>query len=166
MSDPTTTNRLARIVGRLNQLPDFARSRALTLLFSKAVPFVGTVGIRVDHLSSERCQISLANRRRVRNHIGSVHAIASLLLAESATGFLVGMHVPDDRVPVIKTVRGDYVKRAAGDMQVTAWLTADQQRMIREQEKGETSVPVEVRDGEGKAPILIEMLWAWTPKRR
>ncbi len=159
-------NRLHRIVSNINRLPGFARSRALTAFFGRMVPYTGTTGIRIEELTEERCVITLANRRRVQNHIGSVHAVASLLMAESATGFLIGLQVPDDRVPVIKTVRGDYVKRAKGDMQVTAELTGDQIRQIRETEKGETSVAVTLRDGEGKEPVLIEMLWAWTPKRR
>ncbi|MFE8070121.1 DUF4442 domain-containing protein [Marinobacteraceae bacterium S3BR75-40.1] len=159
-------NTLSRIVNKLNLLPGFARSRALSLFFGQAVPFTGTVGIKVEELTHDRCVISLANKRRVQNHIGGVHAIASLLLAESATGFMVGLNVPDDRVPVIKTVKGEYVKRGKGDMRVTASLSPEQVELIRTTEKGETSVPVEIRDGDDKEPILIEMIWAWTPKRR
>ncbi len=159
-------NSLSRIVDRINLLPSLARTRALSLFFGRAVPFTGTAGIRIEQLSRERCVITLPNRRRVRNHIGSVHAIASLLIAESATGFLVGMNVPDDRVPVIKTVHADYVKRSSGDMRVEASLTPEQIELIRTSEKGETPVHVEIRDGENREPIIIEMVWAWTPKRR
>lgn len=159
-------NTLSKIVGKLNLLPEFARTRALSLFFGRTVPFTGTAGIRIERLDHGQCVISLPNRRRVRNHIGSVHAIASLLIAESATGFLVGMNVPDDRVPVIKRVAADYVKRAGGDMRVVASLTDEQIALIRDTEKGETPVQVEIHDGEGREPILIEMIWAWTPKRR
>ncbi|WP_097459275.1 DUF4442 domain-containing protein [Mangrovitalea sediminis] len=159
-------NKLNRIVSKINLLPSPARTRALSLFFGKMVPFTGTAGIRIEALTDQRCVISLANRRRVRNHIGSVHAVASLLIAESATGFLVGMNVPDDRVPVIKTIKADFVKRAGGDMRVTATLSDEQVRLIRETEKGETPVQVEIQDGDGREPILIEMIWAWTPKRR
>ena len=160
------TNRLAGIVSRINQLPSFARSRALSLFFGRAVPFTGTVGIRIESLDQERCVISLANRRRVQNHIGGVHAVASLLLAESATGFLVGLNVPDDKVPVIKTARAEYTRRARGDMRVEAHLTAAQRERMQREEKGETSVPVTIHDGDNQQPIEIEMIWAWTPKRR
>ena len=160
------TNKLGRIVQTINKLPEFARSRALTTFFGKAVPFTGTVGTRVECLTPNRCVITLTNKRRVQNHIGGVHAVASLLMAESATGFLVGIQVPDDRVPVIKTVKGEYVKRAKGDMRVEANLSDEEIDLIRTTEKGETLVPVTIQDAEGKEPILIEMLWAWTPKRR
>lgn len=159
-------NKLSRIVNKINLLPSPARVRALSMFFGRMVPFTGTAGIRIEELTGQRCVISLANRRRVRNHIGGVHAVASLLIAESATGFMVGMNVPDDWVPVIKTVKAEFVKRASGDMRVVASLSDAQVRLIRETEKGETSVPVEIQDGEGREPILIEMVWAWTPKRR
>ncbi len=160
------TNRLAGIVSKINALPDFARSRALSLFFGKAVPFTGTAGIRIESLDQDRCVISIANKRRVQNHIGGVHAVASLLLAESATGFLVGLNVPDDKVPVIKTAHAEYTKRAKGDMRVEAHLTEEQKQRMRTEEKGETAVAVTIRDSEQKQPIEIEMVWAWTPKKR
>ncbi|MDX5299640.1 MAG: DUF4442 domain-containing protein [Gammaproteobacteria bacterium] len=163
MSQPNT---LRRIIDKINLLPEFARSRALTLFFGRLVPFTGTTGIVVESLTPNRCEISLKNRRRVQNHIGGVHAVASTLLAESATGFMVGMSVPDDRVPVIKTMRADFVKRAKGDMRVVATLTDEQVALIRDTEKGETSVKVEIRDGSDQEPIRFEMVWAWTPKKR
>ncbi|WP_286221083.1 DUF4442 domain-containing protein [Marinobacter apostichopi] len=159
-------NKLSGIVSKINRLPDFARSRALTLFFGKVVPFTVTTGIRIESLDQERCVISLANKRRVQNHIGGVHAVASLVLAESATGFLVGLNVPDDKVPVIKTASAEYTRRAKGDMTVQAHLTEEQRERMRTEEKGDVSVPVTIHDSEGKEPIEIEMVWAWTPKRR
>ncbi|WP_166266808.1 DUF4442 domain-containing protein [Marinobacter caseinilyticus] len=160
------TNRLAGIVSRINKLPEFARSRALSLFFGKAVPFTGTVGIRIEALDQNRCIISVANKRRVQNHIKGVHAVASLLLAESATGFLVGLNVPDDKIPVIKTVHADYTRRATGDIKVEAFLTPEQQARIRTEDKGETSVGVTIRDSDNLEPIKVDMIWAWTPKRK
>lgn len=162
----SANNRLAGLVNRINQLPAFARSRALSLFFGRAVPFTGTVGIRIESLDQARCVISLANKRRVQNHIGGVHAVASLVLAESATGFLVGMNVPDDKVPVIKTAHADYTRRAKGDMRVEASLSPEQRQRMRSQDKGETSVSVHIYDADNQEPIEMEMVWAWTPKRR
>ncbi|BES73676.1 DUF4442 domain-containing protein [Marinobacter nanhaiticus D15-8W] len=162
----TANNRLHGIVKRINQLPGFARSRTLSLFFGRAVPFTGTVGIKIESLDENQCVISLSNKRRVQNHIGGVHAVASLLLAESATGFLVGLNVPDDKVPVIKTMRADYTKRAKGDMRVVASVTPEQQQRMKNDEKGEAPIQVTIHDAEDKEPITIEMIWAWTPKRR
>jgi len=164
--DMTKPNQLNRIVSQINRLPSFARSKALSTFFGKMVKFTGTTGIRIEALTERRAVITLKNRKSVQNHIGSVHAVASILIAESATGYVVGMNIPDSSVPVIKTIRADYVKRAKGDMRAEAVLSDTQIKAMHSQEKGETVVPVMVTDGEGKEPILMEMVWAWTPKKR
>ena len=159
-------NKLNQIVSNINSLPSFLRSTALSTFFGKMVKFTGTAGITIEELSCERAVITLKNKKSVQNHIGSVHAVASILIAESATGYLIGMNVPDSAVPVIKTIKADYVKRAKGDMKAVATLSKKQIADIQKLEKGETTVKVSVTDAEGKEPILMEMVWAWTPKKR
>jgi acyl-coenzyme A thioesterase PaaI-like protein len=88
------------------------------------------------------------------------------LLAETATGFVVGMNVPDDRVPVIKTLRVEFRRRARGALRAEATLSEEQRSLILGTEKGETLVPVRVTDADGNEPIECEMTWAWTPRRR
>lgn len=161
-----TANKLNKIVSNINKLPEIVRVKALSTLFGKTVKFTGTTGIKVEKLTTNHSIVTLKNKKSVQNHIGSVHAVASILIAESATGYLVGMNISDDCVPVIKTIKADYVKRAKGDMRAEAKLTAAQVKQIQTSEKGETVVPVTVTDGEGKEPILMEMVWAWTPKKR
>jgi len=159
-------NQMSSVVNKINMLPDFLRTKALSTFFGKMVKYTGTTGSIVEELTENRAVITLKNKKRVQNHIGSVHAVASILIAESVTGYLIGMNVPDSSVPVIKTIKADYVKRAKGDMKAVATLTDEQVQQIRTQEKGETVVKVTVTDGEDKEPVLMEMIWAWTPKRR
>ncbi len=159
-------NKLNKIVSNINALPPFLRSKALSTFFGKMVKFAGTAGTRVEELTDSKAVVSLKNKKSVQNHIGSVNAVASILIAESATGYLVGMNVPDSAVPVIKTIKADYVKRAKGDMTAVATLTKKQISDMKKLEKGETTVKVKITDSEEKEPIFMEMVWAWTPKRR
>lgn len=158
-------NKLASVVSRINGLPGFARSRALTLFFNKLVRYAGTSGTVVEKLTADTCIVVINNRKRVQNHIGSVHAVACALIAESATGYLVGMNVPNGRVPVIKTMHIDYTRRAKGNMRAKARLEPAQIEAMRTQEKGEAVVAVTITDGEGNEPLEATMTWAWTPKR-
>jgi len=162
----TKKNKMNKIVSKINSLPEFLQTKALSTLFGKMVKFTGTAGTRVEQLTEQKAVISLKNKKNVQNHIGSVHAVASILIAESATGYLVGMNIPDTSIPVIKTIKADYIKRAKGDMKAVATLSDKQIKQMQRLEKGETVVPVTVTDGEDKEPILMEMVWAWTPKRR
>ena len=159
-------NFLNRVVSRINALPDSVGIPALSLTLGRAVKFAGTAGVRVEKLTDYEAVVTLKNRKKVQNHIGSIHAAAMALVGESATGFLVGMSVPDDRVPVIKTMKIDYVKRCSGDLKAVAKLSVeDVQRILRE-EKGEVRVPVTITDSKNVEPVECEYIWAWTSKVR
>eukprot|EP00051_Salpingoeca_urceolata_P007242 m.95909 g.95909 ORF g.95909 m.95909 type:complete len:171 (+) comp15170_c0_seq2:63-575(+) len=160
-------NRLSGLVAKVKAFtPAGYQPQALSALFGFAIPFVGTSGLRVNSVDKKNISVSLKNKRKVQNHIGSVHAAAMALVAESATGFLVGMNVPDSKVPVIKKMEIDYVKRCSGDLSAKAWLTEEQIKLIETEPKGEVSVACEVQDSKGVSPIKTTMVWAWTPKRR
>jgi acyl-coenzyme A thioesterase PaaI-like protein len=157
-------NRLARTVERLTRLPGGARLTSFAL--GRAVPMVGASGLVFEEVTPARVVVSLPDRRRVRNHIGGLHAAAMALLAETATGFCVGMSVPDDKLPVIKSMQVRYLKRAQGGMRAVAELTAAEIERLRTEERGEVRVPVTVTDESGRAPIEAELTWAWVPRRR
>ena len=160
------SNRLSLIVNNINRLPDFMRSQGLSFAVGSQVKFAGTAKVEILEMSATCLRARIKNRKKVQNHIGSVHAAAMALLAESVTGLVVGMSVPDDRVPVIKSMKIDYVKRAKGDLEAVATLKAEEVERIVATPKGEITVPVKVTDIEGNEPIHCEMVWAWTPKRR
>ena len=162
----TAPNKLAKSLAPLEKLPKGMARVARTLILGNLVRFVGTAKLDVEELTSTRAIISVKNRKRVRNHIGSVHAAAIALLAETATGFVVGMNVPDSGAPVIKSLKVEYKKRAKGALRAEATLTEAQVTQIRTIEKGEVTVAVNVTDETGAEPVVCEMIWAWTPKRK
>jgi acyl-coenzyme A thioesterase PaaI-like protein len=162
----TAANKLSRSLARIGKLPAPLARKARTLLMRRMVPFVGTAKLDIEELSATRAVVLVKNRGRVRNHIGSVHAAAMVLMVETATGFVVAMSVPDARTPVIKSMKVEFKKRAKGALRAEASLTAEQVELIRSTEKGETSVLVKVVDETGNEPIQCEMIWAWTPRRR
>jgi len=110
--------------------------------------------------------VRIENQRNMQNHIKGVHAAAMALLAETATGFLTGLHIPDDRILLIKSLHVDYLKVAQGGLTATASLSEDQKKFIAEHDKGELLIPVTVIDDSGNEPIQCQMLWAWLPKRK
>jgi acyl-coenzyme A thioesterase PaaI-like protein len=109
--------------------------------------------------------MTLQNRRKVQNHIRTVHAAAMTLLAESATGILMGMNVPDDKYLVIKSLHVDFQKKASGAMKAVATLTPEQVLSAQNDAEGEILVSVSVSDASGNEPVSCQMLWAWKPKR-
>ena len=59
----------------------------------------------------------------MQNHIKGVHACGMALLAESATGGVFGMNLPDEALPLLKNMSIDYVRVAKGDLRGVATLT-------------------------------------------
>lgn len=157
---------LQKVLDGLSVLPESARPRAFSLVFGTAVKFFGTASLRFEQVGPERTVVVIKNRRKIQNHIGGVHAVAMALIAESATGALVGLNLDSASIPVIKSMKVDYLKRSKGDMRAEAWLTAEQIEQIKTTPKGEVDVACKVTDAEGKEPINVQMVWAWTPARR
>ncbi len=162
----TQANRLSKTAQKLQNLPEFMRSFAMTKAFGSVIKYAGHSGVRFEKLSNNECIVSIKNKKKVQNHIGGIHAAAMALLAETATGFVFGMNVPDSKLPVIKKMDIDYVKRSTGDMRAVATLTDEQIQKIQTEEKGEVTVPVIITDEANVEPIKASMTWAWTAKRR
>lgn len=158
-------NRLALAAALIQRLPRRLHEPLLSRLFCSQVRFAGTAGVRIQKLSDSEVRMSLANHRRTRNHIGGVHAAAMALLAESASGCMVGMNLPDHKLPLIKSLKVDYLRRACGSLRAIATLQPEQRRAMLEQDKGETLIQVMLLDDSGGEPVRCEMHWAWIAKR-
>ena len=166
MSAAHTPNRLERQLERLKEVPAFARPWFRSVVLGRAVPFTGTAKLRYEDMSASSVQIFVANNPKVRNHIGGVHAMASTLAAETATGMVMGMNVRDDCVPVVKDMRVQFKKRGQGAMRAVATLSEEQRELIRSTTKGEVTVAVTVTDESENQPIACEFIWAWVPTQR
>lgn len=158
-------NRLNRTLKKLDSLPSFLRNQIRNRAIGKVVPFVGTAGIQFKKMTCEELIIEIPNRKKVQNHISQVHAAASVLLAETASGMVVGMNVPDDKLPLMKHLSAKYIKRSQGTQRAVATLSPQQIQQIRTTEKGEVNVPVKLTDSTGEEVVLVEMIWAWVTKK-
>ena len=160
----TTTNRLSKLVKATAKLPKGIRSTLWSKAFGRIVPMVGSANIRYLEVSHDKVVVKIENHRAMQNHIGQVHACAMALLAETATGFVTGMNVPDSCIVLIKSLKVDFKRPSKGAMTAVATLTDEQQKLMQTSEKGETLVSVVVTDESNEEPIQCEMLWAWVAK--
>ena len=155
-------NSLAKTVARLSAYPTWLLSFAI----GRIVKFTGTARISYDLMTTDKVIVSMKNRPKVRNHIGQIHAAAMMLLAETATGMVLGMNVPDDRLPLLKYMNSKFVKRSQGAMVAEATLTEDQKQRILTEEKGDVVIQVTITGEASNEPVLCEVCWAWVPKKR
>ena len=162
------SNQFTKLLSITKYLPAGARSSVLSKAFGKVVPYVGTTGIYYETVDPNQVVVSLNNSKAVQNHIGSVHAVAITLLAETATGFILGLNLPADRVLLIKSYSVNFYRPIKkGQMAAIASLSDEQRLDILNTPKGEMVIPCVIHDRESDSerdPIVVEMTWAWIPK--
>ncbi|MCD6251417.1 MAG: DUF4442 domain-containing protein [Psychrobacter sp.] len=162
------SNHFTKLLSVTKYLPASARSSILSKAFGKVVPYVGTTGVYYETVEPNQVVVSLNNHKSVQNHIGTIHAVAITLLAETATGFILGLNLPSDRVLLIKSYSVNFhrpIKK--GQVAAIASLTDEQRLDILNTPKGEMVIPCVIHDRESdsaRAPIVVEMTWAWIPK--
>lgn len=161
-------NQFTKILAVTKYLPSGVRASVLSKTFGKVVPFVGTAGICYETVMPNQVVVSLNNEKPVQNHIGTIHAVAVTLLAETATGFILGLNLPADRMLLVKSYQVNFYRPLKkGQVAAIATLTDEQRQHILDTPKGEMIIPCVIDDRESDSdrdPITVEMTWAWIPK--
>jgi acyl-coenzyme A thioesterase PaaI-like protein len=78
------------------------------------VPYTGTLGACIDVLEPGHCVVRLVDRRKLRNHLKSVHAMALANLGEMATGLALLNGLPDNMRGILAGFNVEYLKKARG----------------------------------------------------
>lgn len=157
-------NRFSKAVAVIKKFPKATHSYLMTKLFCSQVKFANTSKIIIVDIEPQQVHLTLANRKKVQNHIGGVHAIAAALLAESATGIVFGMNLPDSALPLLKSMTIHYQRRMQGSLKAIATITNEQIALLNE-EKGNMDIVVSITDESGQQPIECVMTWAWITKK-
>jgi acyl-coenzyme A thioesterase PaaI-like protein len=93
-------------------------------LFSRAVcfkaPYFATIAPRIEVLEAGRCVATSRHRRKVTNHLGTVHAIALCNLAELSAGLMTDASLPPSMRWIPKGMTVEYLKKATGTMRAIA----------------------------------------------
>ena len=134
-------------------------------VFSRIVcaraPYFASIAPSVEALVPGRCVVRLRDRRRVRNHLGTVHAIALCNAAELAAGLATDAAVDPALRWIPKSMQVDYRAAARGTLLAVAQAPA-----IVPEEAGVTCpVRVEVRDA-GDNLVFTATVSMWITQRR
>ncbi len=97
-----------------------SRTAAGRWLFSRLlgwyVPYTGSLGATINILEPGHCVINLNDRRKVRNHLHSIHAIALCNLGEMVTGMALNSSLPNHARSILTSFSINYLKKARGQL--------------------------------------------------
>ena len=113
--------------------------RLFSLVFEQAAPYFRTSRPRFVELRPNYAVLRIAKRRRVQNHIGTVHVIAICNGLEAAMGALAEASIPPGRRWIPKGMAVDYTAKATSDITCVAETDPEQWT------GGQADVPVRVR---------------------
>lgn len=135
-------------------------------LFSRALclkaPFFGTIRPLFAALRPEFCEVRFAKRRRVLNHLGTVHAIAMCNAAELAAGTMTDVTVPASHRWIPKGMKVEYIKPAKSDL----IAVATPEGPMPLDQAGPYVVNVVLTDRDA-APVFKAQITMWvSPKRK
>lgn len=125
-------------------------------------PYFTTIAPRFVALEPGRCEVRIRDRRRVHNHIGTVHAIALCNLAELSAGVMTDATLPADLRWIPRGMTVEYLKKAVGTMRGVASADAP---VPASGHTGEWPVEVEVSDGAGDV-VFRARVRMWVSPRR
>lgn len=113
-----------RLPATLSMYRKLARLSPSGWLFSRAVclraPYFASIRPQVIRLEPGLCVAEIAHRRRVQNHIGTVHAIALCNLAELTAGLVCEASLPTSMRWIPKGMEVEYLAKARGRMHAEA----------------------------------------------
>ena len=153
---PAPGERLRALWRRLAPLP--GGKTLFSLLLGRMTPYSGTIGARVEELAPGFCRATLRDRRKVRNHLNSVHAMALANFAELTSGLAVLAGLAPGVQGIVTGFSITYKKKARGLLTAECRVTGLDVTTEQEYEAGVT-----VSDAQGDVVATATARWRLRP---
>ncbi|MBL9038920.1 MAG: DUF4442 domain-containing protein [Archangium sp.] len=151
-----SANTLRSMWGYLKGMP--AGGVLMGRIIGQMAPYTGTIRPEILALEPGYAKVRMADRRRVRNHLSSVHAIALMTLGEVATGTAMLVSVPDGSRSIITKLSMEYLKKARGP--ITAECTCG---VPDSNERREYQVTADLKNEAGDVVARATATWLVGP---
>src|SRR5262245_47751314 len=134
-------------------------SRVFDRLLGLAIPYTGALGAEVVSLAPGHARVRLRDRRGVRNHLNSIHAIALANLAELTGNLALIYTLPADGRFIVTGLEIDYLKKARGEI-----LAECRCEPLTSSEKREYLLQIELADTQGNVVARARLKTLVSPR--
>jgi len=123
-------------------------------------PYFKSISPRFIELRPGYCKIAVKKRRKIQNHIGTVHAIAMCNMAELAGGTMTDVTIPSTHRWIPKGMTVEYLAKAETDLHAIAILDP----IPKFEESSELPVTVNVVDSSGQN-VFRAVITMWISRK-
>lgn len=134
--------------------------RIFSIVLGRTAPYSGSIKALVLSLEPGATQVALNDRRGVRNHLNSIHAIALANLGELASGLAMISAVPANTRSIVINLDIEFLKKARGRLVATG--SASPPQIITE--ATDSLALAEITDAEGDIVSRVKVHWRLSPK--
>lgn len=99
--------------------------RLFSIAFSQKAPYFASIHLEVQEMQAHLGQVRIPKRRSVKNHIGTIHAIAACNGLEAAMGLLAEATCPDDMRWLPKGMEVSYLAKSTTALTCVAESTPE-----------------------------------------
>ena len=147
----------------LSRLPQ--GKRIFSVAFSQKAPYFATIRPRFVELRPHYAELVVPKRRRVHNHLGTLHAIALCNGLEAAMGALAEVTIPAGMRWIPKGMDISYTAKATSDVTCIAETDPEQWTSDAVPDSG-GDLPVRVRGVRSDGTVVIEgVIRLWVTRK-
>jgi len=153
-----TIGRMRSLWRSLSEIP--GGRRVFSAFVGRAAPYTGTFGPRVIDVRPGFAAVEMLDRKPVRNHLRSIHAIALANLSEATSGLAFTFGLPPESRAIVTGLSIEYHKKARGTLRAECHCAIPE-----DNRESSYRVEVETRDGNGDLVSSAIVNWLVGPRR-
>lgn len=129
-----------------------------SLVVGRKIPYSGSIDARIDTLEAGHARVKMRDRRKVRNHLDCIHAVALMNLGELTSGLAMVAGLPKDLRAILTSYQIEYFKKSRGT--ITAECHCE---VPTEKVKKEYLLSVDLKNSEGILVCRAKATWIVGP---